>query len=158
MPAIVSQVVDCYVFRRRGDAVDVLLLKRAEGRYMGGTWHAVHGRIERGEAAWQAALRELREETQLRPIRFYQLDLVNTFYVAEDDAIHCSPSFAAEAASDAVPILNVEHTAYRWVPLESSADEFLWAGQRRAIREIQKDIIADSPARRHLEIPLPDDA
>jgi dihydroneopterin triphosphate diphosphatase len=58
VPGIVSDIVDCYVFRRRSDATDALLLKRAEGGYLGGTWHAVHGRIEPGETAWQAALRE----------------------------------------------------------------------------------------------------
>jgi dATP pyrophosphohydrolase len=158
MPKMVSEIVDCYVFRRRSEGVEVLLLKRAEGRYMGGTWHAVHGRIESGETAWQTALRELREETRLRPVKFYQLDLVNTFYVAKEDAIHCCPSFAAEVDADAEPILNEEHTAYRWLPLPLAMREFFWTGQRRALREIQEDIIVGSSARRHLGITLPNDA
>lgn len=47
------------VFRRRGEAVDVLLIKA------GGRWSFPKGNVERGESHETAALREIAEETGL---------------------------------------------------------------------------------------------
>ena len=70
MPEVVSNVIDVYPFRRAENGVEFLLLKRVASVRLGGTWQAVHGRIEAGETAWQAALRELKEETGLTPTSF----------------------------------------------------------------------------------------
>jgi dATP pyrophosphohydrolase len=150
MPEIVSNVIDVYPFRRRHDGVEFLLIERVEGIRLGGTWQAVHGRIEPGETAWQAALRELREETGLSPVGFWQTDFVNTFYMATEDRILMCPCFAAEIAADAEVVLSDEHTAFRWEPAEQALQSFMWPGQRRAVREILEEIIAPRPSEPYL--------
>lgn len=157
MPQIVAETVECHVFRRGPEGAQLLLLHRAAASYMGRTWHPVQGRIEPGETAWQAALRELREETDLRPQRFWQLEFVNTFYRASRDQIYLCPCFAAEVAPDARVRLNAEHTDYRWVSAADVPPALLWPGQRRALCEVVEVIIAGGPAEPFLRIePLPE--
>lgn len=157
MAKVVCEIVDAYVFRRTPAGPEFLVLRRTTGTRLGGTWQAVHGKIEPGETAWQAALREIREETQLVPARLYQLEAVNTFYVAAEDAIHHCPGFAAEAAADAEVRLNHEHEAYEWLPADEAIRRYTWPGQRRAVREILAEIIAPGPSIAFLEIPLSDE-
>ena len=153
MPGIVCDIVDVYVYRMREGVPQFLALHRAPGE-VGGTWQAVHGKIEAGETAWQAALREPREETNLTPLRFHQVDAVNIFYVARQDVIHHCPGFAAEVASDASVTLNEEHDACEWLDVESTLARFPWPGLRRAVREICSEIIAAGPAEPFLRIDL----
>lgn len=153
MPTIVSHIIDAYLFRRTPAGVEFLLLKRSPGKILAETWQSVHGKIETGETAVAAARRELHEETGLVPLRFWQLDYVNTFYVAATDQVHLCPCFAAEIASNADVRLSHEHTAYRWLPVDDAQREFLWPGQRRAIEEIRAYILTSSTAEPHLRIP-----
>ena len=76
---------------------------RAELKKFEGTWQLVTGGIEEGETAWQAALRELREEAGLEPAEFFHVDCVNTFYLAQADSIMHSPMFCALVAPDTPP-------------------------------------------------------
>ena len=154
MPEIASEVVDCYPFRHAAAGTEFLMLRRAPTCYLGGTWHAVHGGIEPVETAWQAALRELREETGLRPLRFWQLEFVNTFYLARRDRVMVCPCFAAEVALDAAVELSGEHTDYRWVPSDEAFSSFFWPGQRRAVDEILTLIIPGAPAEPYLRSAL----
>ena len=87
-------MVQCHVVRRAyAGGHEFLQLRRAAGDFMGGTWQNIYGGIREGETAWQAAIRELHEETGLKPLEFYQLDTVNTFYLATDDCDLELPGF-----------------------------------------------------------------
>lgn len=152
MPQIVSDIVDVYVFRRRAGGVEFLLLRRAADAALGGTWQSVHGHVEPSEPAWRAALRELQEETGLEPLRFWQIDFVNTFYVASRDVILMCPCFAAEAPPNAPVALSVEHTEFAWLATEQAVRRFMWPGQRRAVEEILSEIIVAGAAEPHLRI------
>jgi 8-oxo-dGTP pyrophosphatase MutT (NUDIX family) len=152
MPKIVSDVVDVYVFRRDGKRVEFLLLKRSSGRRLAGTWQAVHGRIQEGETAVQAALRELHEEIGLRPVGFWQLEYVNTFYMVSEDTLLMCPCFAAEIDPAAEIILSDEHTAYRWEPTERALEGYMWPGQRHAVREVMAAIVTPGLAEPHMRI------
>jgi dihydroneopterin triphosphate diphosphatase len=141
MPALVSRIVDVYVFRRTASGIEFLQLHRRPESRIGGTWQAVHGKIEAAETAVQAAKRELAEETGLTPLGFWQLEHVNTFFVAEDDAIHLCAGFAAEVATDAAVRIDDEHDAFRWVASAEAEKTFMWPGQRQGAREILESII-----------------
>lgn len=153
MPKIVSNVIDVYPFRRDRSRAEFLLLKRAPASRLANTWQAVHGHVEADETAWQAALRELEEETGLKPIGFWQIDRVNTFYVAAEDTVLMCPCFAAEIARDDPVRLSCEHSEFRWEDPESAQRICLWPGQRRALREILSEIITPGVAEPHLRIP-----
>jgi dATP pyrophosphohydrolase len=143
-----------HVYRRRGEAVEILILRRAAGTRLGGTWHCIFGGVQAGEAASVAALREIREETALVPVRVHQLDGVCSFYVAAEDTVYHCPCFAAEASGDARVELTDEHDACEWVDPEMALSRLTWPGQRAALRELFSEILAPGPAEAHLRIPL----
>jgi dATP pyrophosphohydrolase len=133
MPSASVRVVDVYPYRRAGPAgAEFLLLHRAAGTRYEGTWRMVGGKIEAGEAAWEAARRECREETGCAPDPLWTLPSVNAFYEWRADRVNLCPAFAAEI--DGPPALDDEHDAFAWVPAAEAADRLAWPEQKRLLR------------------------
>ena len=149
-------MVACYVVRPgpAGNGHEFLLLRRAPGEFMAGAWAVVRGTREGAETAWQAALRELREETGLTPVEFYQLDTVDVFYLAAGDTIWHCPGFCAIVDREAAVVLNREHDAHRWVDRSAILGQVLWPGERTHLSELCREILDDGPAKRYLGIKL----
>ena len=149
-------MVTCYVVRPGADGTlrELLQLRRAPGEFLEGAWGAIHGRIEKSETAWQAALRELREEAGLAPIEFYQLDTMNQFYLVANDCVWHVPGFCAVVGREATITLNEEHDDFRWVDRSAADREFLWPGERRQLEELAREILDNGPAKGYLRVPL----
>ncbi|MCG3125862.1 MAG: hypothetical protein CHACPFDD_00689 [Phycisphaerae bacterium] len=154
MPEISAQIIQVFPFRRGAAGVEWLLLRRRPSSRLGGTWQGVQGKIESGEKAWQAGLRELREETGLTPLRFWQLDSVDAYYVAATDRVMLAVCFAAEVPDGAEVRLCAEHTEVRWRGTSDALREFLWPGQRRALQEIAEHILSGGASEPFLRINL----
>lgn len=137
--------VEVHVFRRRGKRLETLLIRRSPERSLAGVWQPVTGGIERGESAMQAAVREVREETGLRPIRWWALEHMANFYDIAADHVRIVPVFAAEVAWTDPVHLSHEHDRYAFLPLERARTTVLWATQRRAIDALQDEILSGSP-------------
>lgn len=142
-------IVSCVVLRMKGDLHEVLLLKRTQS--LAGTWCQIAGKIEEGEAAWQAGLRELREETGLVPDRFYSADICEQFYEPDRDAITIAPVFVAFVDAAAQVALNHEHDAFMWVGFEEAREMVDFGGQRRVLRWIEDEFVTRAPSQ-HLLI------
>lgn len=132
------------VLRGEGEDAKVLLMRRSKG-LLSGLWCQVTGRIEAGETAWEAALREVIEETGIRPSRLYSADFCDFFYNPGANAVEVLPMFLATVASDSEVRLNPEHTEFRWVDLTSAADMAPFLGHRVALREIRHDFVEKPP-------------
>ncbi|MEM1314776.1 MAG: NUDIX domain-containing protein [Pseudomonadota bacterium] len=130
---------------------EVLLMRRTQG--LAGTWCQVAGKIEAGERAWQAALRELREETGLTPRALYSADVCEQFYEAARDAITLAPVFVALVDADAQVALNAEHDAFEWLDFDAAEARVDFAGQRRVLRCIREAFVDRAPSR-HLRIDM----
>ena len=148
-----------YVVRPTADEGDheVLQLRRAPGKYLGGQWSFAGGKIEAGETVIEAAVRELREETGLRPRSLAQLSYVETFYVPQFDAIWHRPGFLAIIGRDAAVRLNEEHTDWRFIRRREIARKVLWPGERRALAEVFREHLRPElfPANALRQIELP---
>src|SRR5277367_2909960 len=104
MPDIRADAIAVYVYRRIKTGFEFLQIHRsaATGEYQH-SWQTVYGGVEKlpsgkDETAVQAALRELREETGLAPIRMWQVEYLESFYFKPHDYVLVMPVFAAEVA------------------------------------------------------------
>ncbi len=136
-------MVSCYVVRRAqsGSLFEFLQLRRSPGEYLAGAWSTVRGKIEGSEKAWEAALRELREEAGISPLEFYQLDTVDMFYLWGDDTLWHCPGFCAVVPWDVTIIMNEEHDAMRWVARSDIDRQFIWPGERAQLAELCREIV-----------------
>ena len=80
MAKMETRVIDAYVYRKTPKGIKYLILKRAKTKIYEHLWQGVAGKIEKGEEAWEAAIRELKEETNLTPVTMFIADHVSQFY------------------------------------------------------------------------------
>ncbi|TKD13381.1 NUDIX domain-containing protein [Rhodobacter capsulatus] len=128
---------------------EVLLLRRT--RSLRGEWCQVAGAIESGETAWQAAVRELAEETGLAPTSLFVGDICEQFYEAQHDAISVLPVFVAYIDPAASVRLNPEHSEYRWVSFDEAEGMVPFAGQRKVLRHVEAEFMIRLPSQ-HLKL------
>jgi dATP pyrophosphohydrolase len=128
--------VDVYVLRQGAAGLETLVLRRSAAGRCAGSWEVVHGSIEPGETPPAAALRELREETGLRPDRLYNLSRAEAFYRHRADEVGFIPAFAAFV--DGGPFrLSPEHDRGDWLSLPAAMARVGWPRERRAMEDIQ---------------------
>lgn len=133
MTSIRVSLVDAYLLRPAAAGLEALVLRRGPHGRCPGSWEAVHGHIEAGETPAEAAVREILEETGIRPARFYNLSRVETFYQHGVDEVALVPVFVGLAEADAAVTLGPEHDAWAWLPVEMAAERYSWPRERRAI-------------------------
>ncbi|TFL17457.1 NUDIX hydrolase [Jannaschia formosa] len=136
-------LVAVFALRGVGEATEVLLMRRTAPP--AGTWAQVSGKIEAGETAWQAALRELVEETGLVPDSLWAAHCQEMFYEPEADRLTVAPCFVARVAPAAEPRLNPENDAFRWLSFPEAVAAVSFAGQRRVLRAIAEEFAEHDP-------------
>jgi len=156
MMRILSTHVEIHVFRKRWARIEFLCLRRAPGRaVLPGVWQPVTGKRRRGERAVSAALRELREETGLVPLRAWALETVTVYFDAEQDALRVLPLFAAEVAADARVRLSREHDRWQFLGARDAGRRYLWESQRVALAAVRREVLGPRALARALATPLP---
>lgn len=128
-----KKLIDLYAYRLQNGVPEYLLLKRSKGHIYEGHWRMIGGKVNESETYWQAALRELHEETSLKPIKFWTIPGVNQFYEHKTDTVHAIPAFAAELKTDAEPVLDDEHNEFRWFKLDDALKVIFWPEQKRLL-------------------------
>jgi len=142
MPDVSCRIVEVCVFKFENNCAQYLLLRRAKDeRVYPGLWQLVSGSIEPKEKALDAALRELNEETMLKPRAFWNVPFTNAFYDHETDVVNVSPMFAAQVDAGIEPRLSAEHDTYGWFDIERAARKLVWPGQRSGLQVVH-DYIA----------------
>ncbi|MEX0890423.1 MAG: NUDIX domain-containing protein [Balneolaceae bacterium] len=138
------RLMDLYVYRQmEKEEIQFMLLKRSSGKIYAGQWRMIGGKVLPDETTWQAALRELSEETGLSPKQFWGVPTINHFYDSSRDRIHLIPAFAAEIAPDSVPVLDDEHEEYQWVNADEIDEYLVWPEQIRIFHTIRRILIND---------------
>ncbi len=118
----------------------MLLQRAANENIYPGVWQIISGSIDGSEKAFEAALRELKEETGFVPSQFWVVPYVNMFYDHKYDAVNLSPFFAAQVLPDAEPALSDEHQLHEWLPYDAALRRLVWPGQRAGLEIVQRYI------------------
>jgi 8-oxo-dGTP pyrophosphatase MutT (NUDIX family) len=131
---IVPGVVEVFVIQHRGGDWRVLTLQRAADAKRPGSWETVYGKIDSGERAEDAAVRELTEETGLEVKALYNVT-VQSFYLHNKHTIQMCIVFAVFVADDADPTIGEEHQRFEWLPIDEACERYTWPREAHALRE-----------------------
>jgi len=153
MPNMIIRVIDAYVYIPTYNGLLFLLLKRAKTKMYEHIWQGVAGKIEKGEKSWEAAKRELQEETGLKPDKMFIVDHVSKFYEQMDDRINLVPVFGIEVNTQEV-VLSDEHSEYKWVKIDEALDLLVWKGQKQAIKIVNDMVLCNDDRMRWSEIKI----
>lgn len=130
---VISDLIEAHIFKRTKNGLKFLLLKRAETEIFPGIWQMVTGKIKKNEKAFETVLREIKEETDLKPVNFWTVPLVNSFYSHSINAICMVPVFAVEIDESAEVIISEEHSDFIWVSRKKAKELLAWPGQRNSV-------------------------
>ncbi len=144
-------LIEAHLFRLEEDGIRFLLIKRSQSEIYPGLWQMVTGKIEEGEKAFQTALREIKEETNLNVHRLWSLPNLNSFYSPSEDSVVLVPVFAA-LVEEAEVKLSAEHTDFKWVDVPEALRLLPWEGQRKSVEIIEHYFTKDDPNFKLLEI------
>lgn len=122
----------------------VLLLKRASS-ILHDVWCYIGGGIETGEKAWQAALREIQEETGITHVTLYNSNKFDQFYSSIDDFIYLAPVFVGFVEEKQDVKLNNEHKEFKWMSFEEASEKVTLPGNDEVLRFIEKHFVKRDP-------------
>jgi len=151
---IKSTLIEVHIFRKIEDGIEFLLMKRAPNEVYAGVWQMVTGSIENGEKAFETAIREIKEETNLIPNGFWIVPNINSFYSSVDDSITMVPVFVAEVEKNSDVILSSEHTEYLWCSKDEAKVLLAWPGQRKSVDIISEYFSENNSLLKLIEIKL----
>jgi dATP pyrophosphohydrolase len=142
VPVLCSAVL-AFLLKQGKTEVKLLLMRRATT--MNGKWCQVAGSIEAGETAWQAAIREVKEETGISRTDLWSADICEQFYGSHNERIMMLPVFVSYVNSSVKVQLNREHDAYEWLGFNAARARASFPGQRKILRHIKTEYIDRMP-------------
>jgi dATP pyrophosphohydrolase len=135
---IISTMIEAHIFKETENGIEFLLLKRADNQVYPGLWQMVTGKIKDNEKAFETALREIKEETDLTPTQLWVAPTINSFYELKEEYIYLLPVFASKVDGESKIRISDEHTEFKWLNREKAKGLLAWPGQRETV-----DIIED---------------
>ena len=151
---IISNLVEVHIFRETENAIEFLLLKRAEDQIYPAVWQMISGKIKENEKAFETSLRELKEETNLTPLKMWIAPKVNSFYSSQTDSICLIPVFAVRVEKDSKVMISDDHSEYKWVTSAEAKRLLAWDGQRKAVDLIEEYFLNEKSFLKFIEINL----
>ena len=122
MPQFKADTIQVHIarFNEIFQDYEFLILKRSpDEQVYPNIWQVVTGRIEEGEVAFAAAIREVTEETGLVPSRIWTVPTVTIFFNAQKDVINHAPVFGFLVSQQLEVEISNEHSEYKWLDLNN---------------------------------------
>lgn len=127
------------LFRNVGDQRVYLLLD------YGKHWDYPKGHLEEGETAWQAAVRELREETGIRQVdrvgRF-EKNMHYAFYSSKKGPVHKTVTYFAGRTRTEEVVVSDEHSGFAWLPYDEAMERLTYDNAREMLAAAHRAIEA----------------
>ncbi|MDI6768026.1 MAG: NUDIX domain-containing protein [Bacteroidota bacterium] len=115
MALLVSKLIEVCVFKNGDKHPLYLLLHRVGGeKIYPNIWQFITGSIESNEKAADAAVREVIEETGIKPTAIWVVPYILSFYDASSDTVNVCPFFAAQVNENTAVRLSEEHDDFGW--------------------------------------------
>lgn len=137
-----KRLVDVYPYRRKPNEVKFLICKRAADVQYAHQCRMIGGKVNSNETHYEAALRELKEETGLSPDLFWTIPSVNQFYDHNSDRILQIPAFGAQINKELSIMLNHEHVSYKWISEDQLDNYIQWPEQKRLMKLLAHIVIS----------------
>jgi 8-oxo-dGTP pyrophosphatase MutT (NUDIX family) len=125
--------VEAIIFRRKGNKVEYLLLKRLPER--NGFWQPVTGGVEEGETRNETLRREIIEETGIKSI----VAVLENLYLFEfsDPNLNQEYVYGVEVSpSEEITLDQKEHSEYRWCSFQEAMQLLHWKENKEALRKL----------------------
>jgi 8-oxo-dGTP pyrophosphatase MutT (NUDIX family) len=125
--------VEAIIFRRNGNGIEYLLLKRLPER--NGFWQPVTGGVEEGETRDEALQREIMEETGVGNI----VAVIEGLYYFEfsDPTLNQEYVYGVEVSSSEEIVLDSkEHSEYRWCSFQEALQLLHWKENKEALKKL----------------------
>ena len=125
--------VEAIIFRRNGNGIEYLLLKRLPER--NGFWQPVTGGVEEGETRDETLQREIMEETGVRNI----VAVIEGLYYFEfsDPNLNQEYVYGVEVSSSEEIVLDPkEHSEHRWCSFQEALQLLHWKENKEALRKL----------------------
>jgi bis(5'-nucleosidyl)-tetraphosphatase len=118
--------------------VSFLLLQHNAGH-----WDFAKGNIEHGENEWQAARREIREETGIESVHFLEGFRVRVeyYYKREGNLVHKEVVFFLARSDSKRVILSNEHIGYSWCDFDKSLAKLTYRSARDVLEQARSFIM-----------------
>lgn len=129
------QVVEAIIFRRNGDSIEYLLLKRLPDRNGFWHWQPVTGGLEEGETRTEALYREIEEEIGIKNL----IRVIEGLYYFEfsDPQLHREFVYGVEVSSTEEVVLDGrEHSEYRWCGIKDALQSLYWKENKEALEKL----------------------
>ena len=152
---IISNLIEAHIFRRSGnEKIEFLILKRVQDGPYPNIWQMVTGAIHENEKAYKTAIREIKEETGLVPLRMWTLPNINSFYSSEDDCIFMIPVFAVEVKINDLVTLSSEHSEFNWIDKDEMIKLLAWPGQKKSVEILSEYLTSENEFMKLVQIKL----
>lgn len=142
MPVLESKLIEVCVFKKEIKHPLYLLLHRAGGeKIYPNIWQFITGSIEDKERAVDAAIREVIEETGIKPTAIWVVPCVLSFYDANSDTINVCPFFAAEVNENISVQLSSEHDNFGWFTYDEAIHRLELPSWKEGLRIVNEYIV-----------------
>jgi dATP pyrophosphohydrolase len=148
---IESPGVNVAVVKKDYDGWKFLVLKRSDTESYGGYWGFMTGGKHGTETVAQVVVREMKEETGLKPQSMWASEYLVHFYEPECDAIWILPLIVTVVPENAEVKLSEENAEFRWLPAGKARNLVSWKNLVEAIDNIS-DELEIFPARNWVQI------
>jgi 8-oxo-dGTP pyrophosphatase MutT (NUDIX family) len=111
-------------------------------------WDYPKGHLEEGETAWQAAVRELREETGIRQVdrvTRFQRDMHYFFVSSKKGPITKTVTYFLGETRTLEVVVSDEHSGYAWLAYEDAMQRLTYENAREMLRAAHEALTNHRP-------------